>query len=102
MTNVKVLYKFVDGAHFFVSNDEASVGLCVAHNDLETAFNSVEIQLEKLFKKNHGVEVKFSPSMSAMAFAAWTKHQQNENSSMPSPGIAGMVPWMKNEIKIAA
>jgi hypothetical protein len=102
MKTVKVLYKYVDGAHFFVSNDEASVGLCVAHCELEKAFDAVEIQLTKLFKKNHGVEAVFSPSMSSMAFASWVKNQQAENSSMPSPGVAGMVPWMKNEKLMAA
>ncbi|MBC7158516.1 MAG: hypothetical protein H5U21_00490 [Porphyrobacter sp.] len=102
MKTVKVLYKFVDGAHFFVSNDEASVGLCVAHESLEKAFDAVEIQLTKLFRKNHGIEAEFSPSMSSMAFAAWVKNQQAENASMPSPGVAGQVPWMKNEPAIAA
>ena len=102
MQTVKVLYKYVDGAHFFVSNDEASVGLCVAHSDLETAFDAVESQLAKLFKKNHGVDAVFSPSMSSMAFAAWAKGQQAENASMPSPGVAGIVPWMKNEPQLAA
>jgi hypothetical protein len=52
-----VLYKVVDGAHFFVANDEASVGLCVAHADVKKAFNAVEVQLTKLFQKNHGVNV---------------------------------------------
>ena len=102
MTQVKVLYKFVDGAHFFVSNDEASAGLCVAHNDLETAFDAVETQLTKLFKKNHNIDAVFSPTMTALAFVAWQKNLQDGNLNMPSPGMAGMVPWIKNEPKIAA
>lgn len=96
MTTVKVLYKFVDGAHFFVANDEASVGLCVAHSDVEKAFDAVEVQLAKLFKKNHGIDAKFEPTMSSMAFAAWLREQQAQNLSKPSPGVAGQVPWLKN------
>ena len=97
MQTVKVLYKLVDGAHFFVSNDEASLGLCVAHVDVEKAFDAVEVQLSKLFKKNHGIDAVFEPSMSSLAFAAWVKGQQAANASQPSPGVAGQVPWLKND-----
>ena len=102
MVAVKVLYKFVDGAHFFVANDEASLGLCVASQNVEAAFDAVEVQLEKLFKLNHGKNVKFSPSMSALAFAAWVRKEQDEAASMPSPGVAGQVAWMKSaELEMA-
>lgn len=102
MQAVKVLYKFVDGVHFFVSGDEASTGLCVAHANVEKAFDAVEIQLKKLFKKNHDMDMDFTPTMSAMAFASWVKTQQAANLSMPSPGLAGQVPWLKADHASAA
>lgn len=97
MKQVKVLYKFVDGAHFFVSGDEATTGLCVAHKNVEAGFDAVPVQLKKLFKMNHDIEADFEPSMSAMAFAAWVKCQQAASATTPSPGVAGVVPWMKAE-----
>lgn len=98
MDTVKVLYKFVDGAHFFVSGDEASTGLCVAHQDVQKAFDAVPVQLKKLFEKNHGMEVDFQPFMTAAAFASWVKGQQEASASAPSPGVAGVVPWVKSEL----
>lgn len=95
MKAVKVLYKFVDGAHFFVSGDEATAGLCVANKDVAKAFNAVPVQLSKLFKLNHDINASFEPSMSLPAFASWMEGQQAAVASMPSPGIAGILPWMK-------
>lgn len=60
---VKVTYKLIDGAHFFVSSDGDALGLCVAHADLETAFKEVSHQLNVLFSKNHGVSAKFYPTV---------------------------------------
>ncbi len=76
MNTVKVLYKNVDGAHFFVANDEMSTGLCVAHCDLEKAYTAVAIQLKKLFIQNHGIDADFEPSMSPSAFVNWLESQQ--------------------------
>lgn len=92
---VKVLYKFVEGTHFFVSDDEQSAGLCVADDEIEIAFNAVEVQLEKLFKLNHGMNMKFEPSIDAMTFAAWVKSQTDHASSQPTPGVAGQAQWHK-------
>ena len=94
MKQVKVLYKCVDGAHFFVSGDEASTGLCVAHKDLAKAFEAVPVQLSKLFKLNHDITTKFEPSMSLTAFVEWVEHQHAASANAPAPGIAGVVPWM--------
>ena len=33
---VQIIYKHVDGAHFFVSTDEDVQGLCVAHANLKS------------------------------------------------------------------
>lgn len=98
MKTVKVLYKLVDGAHFFVSGDEASTGLCVAHSNVEKAFDAVTVQLTKLFKLNHDMDVEFESSMSFNAFAAWLKCQQDASATAPSPGVAGIVPFLKAEM----
>lgn len=90
---VNVLYKFVDGAHFFVSNDEATAGLCVAHGDVKKAYESVGTQLSKLFKMNHGEDLHFEPSMSVDAFIEWLEVSKNQAMSKPSPGVAGMIGW---------
>jgi hypothetical protein len=57
---VNVLYMFCDGVHFFVSNDEKSLGLCVAHGNVKIAFEAVSRELTMLFRENYGecVEVK--------------------------------------------
>jgi hypothetical protein len=68
---VKVLYKNVDGAHFFVANDEGSTGLCVAHSDIAVAYDAVSAQLTKLYKQNHDIEASFQPEMSPSAFIKW-------------------------------
>jgi len=57
MKTVNLLYKYVDGAHFFVSDDEETLGLCVAHTDLVAALEAVSSTLTKLFKENHGIDV---------------------------------------------
>ena len=90
---VNVLYKFVDGAHFFVANDEATTGLCVAHADVKKAYGAVAPQLTKLFKLNHGEEIEFYPAMHVEAFVYWLESQKSHGLSKPSPGIAGMIPW---------
>jgi hypothetical protein len=58
---IKVAYKFVDGAHFFVSTDKEAAGLCVANTDLQTAWNEVSAQLNALWHFNHGKEGNFKP-----------------------------------------
>ena len=51
MQTVNVLYKYVDGAHFFVSGDEKTLGLCVADKDPIKAFEEVGSTLTTLFKR---------------------------------------------------
>jgi hypothetical protein len=67
---INVMHKVIDGAHFFVTDDKKAVGLCVAHADLEVAFNEVATQLNLLFKYNHGMECNFSPSVPFGQFKA--------------------------------
>lgn len=63
---ITVTYKFVDGAHFFVS-DEAK-GLCAASADLKMAFDDVSVQLKTLAKLNHGRDINYVPAISFDAF----------------------------------
>ena len=88
---VKVLYKFVDGAHFFVSDDKETIGLCVAHKDLETAFNAVAPTLTKLFRENHQEEMTFTPRMSLAELQDWL----NQQMGTPIPSPAGGIPWQE-------
>ena len=94
METVHVLYKYVDGAHFFVSGDSKTRGLCVAHKDLATAFEAVAPTLTMLFRENHNEDVTFVPEMSLQAFQKWVAQRSNEALMSPVPGLAGTVPWM--------
>ena len=86
---VNALYKYVDGAHFFVSGDSKTRGLCVAHKDLATAFEAVAPALTTLFKENHNEDAIFVPEMSLQAFQKWVEHRSNEALMAPVPGLAG-------------
>ena len=96
-TTVNVLYKSVDGAHFFVSDDEKALGLCVAHNDPVKAYHAVGIALAKLYKENHGIEATFYPSLSVQAFLSWLEDRSDESLMTPVPGTAGLMPWSRAE-----
>lgn len=58
---VDVVYKYIDGAHFFVAGDKQAAGLCVAHKDLAIAYAEVGQQLTSLFAFNHGINSTFTP-----------------------------------------
>lgn len=94
---VQVLYKFVDGAHFFVSDDKETIGLCVAHSDLRTAYHEVGDALTFLFKENQGADVKFVPELSFEAFQHWLTMMNNAAMQGPTPGVAGQTPWAMAE-----
>jgi hypothetical protein len=47
---VEVMYAHADGLHFFVGKSEASEGLCVAHPDMEVAFNEATLVLNLMSK----------------------------------------------------
>jgi hypothetical protein len=102
LKTVKILYKYADGAHFFVSDDEETLGLCVAHKDPAKAFAAVSATLTKLFKANHDKDVKFVPSLSFQAFQAWFIDHVEEAMSKPTPGAAGMFQWNPDMEPIAA
>ena len=96
MQKVTVMYKYVDGAHFFVSGDKKSLGLCVAHQDLATAYYAVSPTLKKLFKENHGEDLDFKPELSLPQFQQWAESIEQalgQNSMEPTPETAGTLPW---------
>ncbi len=95
MQTVNVLYKYVDGAHFFVSGDDKSLGLCVAHKDPVKAFEAVAATLTKLFKENHNEDAIFHPESSSHAFQQWFVHRSEEAMTRPAPGISGVFPWSR-------
>lgn len=69
---IEVLYSFVDGAHFFTSEDESAKGLCAASTDLHAAFTEVAYQLKILFEKNLGVkDMKFKSLTDFSTLKAW-------------------------------
>ena len=92
---VNVLYKYVDGTHFFVSDDEKTLGLCVASKDPAKAFEAVGTTLTKLFKENHGVDTPFYPGLSLHEFQRWFVHRSEEALTKPAPGTAGVFPWSR-------
>ena len=73
---VLVEYAFVKGVHFFIPGDEATQGLCVAHQDLKTAYEAVSEALTMLFKMNHNEEAEFSPAIPVENFCCWLTKQQ--------------------------
>ena len=60
---IRIVYKYVDGAHFFIPAGDDAKGLCVAHADLRTAFDEVGRQLEALCKFNKGEVRHYAPAM---------------------------------------
>jgi hypothetical protein len=54
---VPVDYEFVEGKHFFTAARWLGQGICVAHSELETAFDEVGRQLKVVLFQNHGFKV---------------------------------------------
>ena len=93
MQKVTVMYKHVDGAHFFISGDEKARGLCVAHQNLATAFYAVSPTLNKPFKENHGEDVDFKPEVSLEDLQHWTDTIGKQAMKVPTPETVSMLPW---------
>ena len=94
MTAVSVAYSFVDGAHFFTSDDPKWVGLCAASTDLKDAWDDVAIQLNHLAKGNHGMEdSNFEPASSFQEFLKEVLDSvQEELAKDAAPKPSAMVP----------
>ncbi len=74
MLAVSVNYSFVDGAHFFTSDEAKWAGLCAASITLKDAWDDVSIQLNNLAKLNQGIEnPDFQPASSFDEFLAEVK-----------------------------
>jgi hypothetical protein len=97
MSNIKILYKFIDGAHFFVSNEREAAGLCVANANLKTAFDEVANQLNVLFEHNHGQKTEFRPAVPFEIFKHAIEASQLIATRADQSGMmmAAMIqPWM--------
>ena len=98
METVTVLYKYVDGAHFFVSGDEKAAGLCVAHKDLAKAMEAVSGALITMFKENHGVDIIAAyPLMFAPPPAAATPPMVESPIAVPEEVADSAFPWVLSE-----
>ena len=90
---VTVVYKYIDGAHCFVSGDEATAGLCVTHTDLGIAYRKVASEIGALFEDRCGKSVQFVPELPFETFERWLAMIDSATSAGPVPGIAGEVHW---------
>src|ERR1700724_3430287 len=94
---VQITYKYVDGAHFFVSNDKDVQGLCVAHADLKIAYEEVARQLNILFEQNKGEKRNFRPTVpfekfKKMVEAVIPLAELADNGGLITP--SSIQPWM--------
>lgn len=81
---IPVIYELVDDAHFFTAS---SLGLCVAHTDLKTAFDEVGTLLDKLLKLNlQSAVIAIKEINPGVTFAEFKKWVTAANSS-PSPNL---------------
>lgn len=71
--SVLILYKYVDGAHFFIGGDKMSDGVCVANADIYVAYHEVTAQLAILAKENFGKEWTFEPEVSPEELTEWVR-----------------------------
>lgn len=68
MAVVSVIYSFVDGAHFFTSDEPKWGGLLAASTDFGVAWDDVAVQLKTIAKLEYGVESEFEPQSSPEEF----------------------------------
>ena len=98
METVTVLYKYVDGAHFFVSGDKKAAGLCVAHKDLAKAMVAVSSALITMFKENHGVDIMAAyPQMFAPPPVAATPPVVESPITVSGEIADSTFPWVLSE-----
>jgi hypothetical protein len=99
---VKVLYKYVDGAHFFIGGDDLSDGLCVADADIADAYQEVAAQLSILAKENVGENWEFTPEVSSEDLMAWIRGIAAPPSSPIFPMPQAIVNWLDSKQMVAA
>lgn len=93
---IRIVYKYIDGAHFFVSDDQLAAGLCVASEDFATAYGEVSAQLSLLFKLNHGQDATFEPPLPVEEYRRYVEavleiHEQHRTGEITPSAIQ---PWM--------
>jgi len=90
---VTVKYEYVDGVHFFYSEEKKALGLIVAQRNLKNAFEEVAKVLKILFRENHGQDLEFVPEVKYLEFRKRIKSLWPEIEKTPAPKIipaAGM------------
>jgi hypothetical protein len=92
---IRVAYKFVDGAHFFVSEDKKWAGLCSASADLKAAWSDVAVQLRNLAKYHYGQDVNFQPSESFEDFQNQLMRTLEKDFMTNGAHSAADVPFMR-------
>jgi len=98
-----VLYKYIDGAHFFIGGDKLSDGLCVANADISEAYQEVAVQLSILAKENFGKDWEFSPEVSPEELMAWTRDTaMPPASSLIFPMPQAKLNWLDSKPQVAA
>lgn len=90
---VTVVYKYVDGTHFFVSGDEMTTGLCITHADLSIAYRKVAPAIGALIEDRRGESVFFVPELPFETFERWLAMIDIDALEGPVPGIAGEAHW---------
>lgn len=66
---ISVKYAYVDGAHFFTSDDPVAAGLCSASTNLKDAFDDVAVQLNAILNLDHGIlHPNYQPAVSYEQF----------------------------------
>jgi hypothetical protein len=106
METVEVTYKYIDGAHFFVSTDKAADGLCVANTSLRIAYEDVADQLNHIYEINHGKKAAFVPAVPFDEFrrvterlASVTKDSIEHSGSMMTPAM--IQSWTRHKMGAA-
>jgi hypothetical protein len=96
---ISILYKYIDGAHFFVSETSEAAGLCVASKDLLQAFTEVGLQLAAIYQHNHGVKTQFKPAIQFEEFKHLVECLRSACDDVDSDGLvipASIQPWLAN------
>jgi hypothetical protein len=92
---ITVKYAHIKGAHFFTSNDKFGLGLCVAHQDLKTAFEETAVQLKMLLKLNHDIVADVEPTVPYEVFAKSVETTLKTDTPHMRPRISGEMDWRR-------
>ena len=87
----QIEYKYVDGAHFFTSNDPRVNGVCVANANPIVAYQEVTHQLSVI--TGHAI----APAHPQEAFLAWLNDLIEKNTAEFSHIPAAHIIWQNNQ-----